>query len=124
MRRLKILCLLLVILLCFSANTPIFNIGEGEMVILNASGGNIKVNSDYEIENEAFTLTANENGEVQLFVKETGEYWYSNPVDEDMNMLLKGINKMKMMSQLIVTYLVDESNEKQATSRASVTNRK
>lgn len=124
MRRLKILCLLLVILLCFSANTPIFNIGEGEMVILNASGGNIKVNSDYEIENEAFTLTANENGEVQLLVKETGEYWYSNPVDEDMNMLLKGINKMKMMSQLIVTYLVDESNEKQATSRASVTNRK
>lgn len=124
MRRTKLLCLLFVFLLSFSANTPVFNIGSNEPVILNASGGNIKVNSNYEIENEKFTLTANENGEVQLLVKETGEYWYSNPVDEEINATVKGINKMKMMSQLIVTYLVDESNEKQATSRASATNRK
>lgn len=84
----------------------------------------VTVNSNLEIENQNFVLTADKNGSVKLLVKSTGEYWYSNPVDEVANSQVNGINKMKMQSQLIVSYLVDGKNEKLATSCASATNKK
>lgn len=84
-----------------------------------------KVNSETasaEIENEKFALYVEENGEASFYVKETGKWWHSNPTDSELNAAVSGIVKMQMTSQLIVTYLADGSNEKQATSRASATN--
>ncbi len=114
----KVLCLIFSALLLISVYSPeIF-------VDAKSNKTDIKVNSDYEIENENFVLTAEKEGSVKLYVKSTGEWWYSNPVDEELTSQFKGINKMQMSSQLIVTYLVDGSNEKQATSFASATNKK
>lgn len=92
----------------------------------SSSGGNseISVVSDTMIENESFSLTANsQSGEVILLDKRTGVSWYSNPADRDMQTDIKGINKMQMNSQLIVDYLVDGKNTRQATSAASSANK-
>ncbi len=118
MRIKKVFCLLFSALILVSAHCPEVTVNADTVKT------DIKVNSDYEIENDSFILTAQKEGSVKLYVKSTDEYWYSNPVDEELNSQVTGINKMQMSSQLIVTYLEKGSNEKQATSCASATNKK
>ncbi len=114
----KTFCLLFSMLMITAVYSPNYTANAA------SSKADVKVVSKNEIENESFKLCADKSGAVSLFVKATGEYWHSNPVNEELNAQVTGINKMKMQSQLIVTYLVDEKNEKQATSCASATNKK
>lgn len=116
----KAMCLIVALLVCVTAYSPKLKVGA-QAVKQNTS---VTVNSNLEIENDNFVLTADKNGSVKLYVKATDEYWYSNPVDEEINATVNGINKMKMQSQLIVSYLVNGKNEKLATSCASATNKK
>ena len=116
----KAICLSVAILTAVTVYCPKVNAKE----MNKSSNSAVSVNSNLEVENQNFVLTADKNGSVKLLVKETGEYWYSNPIDEEMNSQVNGINKMKMQSQLIVSYLVNGKNEKLATSCASATNKK
>lgn len=81
--------------------------------------------SESSIGNDLFIVEAQGvTGAFSLTDKRTGVVWYSNPADRDAQTDVKGINKMQMNSQLIVEYLVDKKNTKQATSFASSTNKK
>ncbi len=115
MKAKRILCLIMCLLLAVICHFPqaSFSVAaENEAAVAAAA----------EIENEKFALYVDENGEVSFYVKATGNWWHSNPTDSELNATVSGIVKMQTTSQLIVTYLADGSNEKQATSRASATN--
>lgn len=115
MKQLKILCIILSLTIVFCAFAP--NATAVENTAENASA------SALSVENEKFILTAEKSGAVNLTVKSSGKVWYSNPADRDAQTQVKGINKMKMNSQLVVTYLADGENEKLSTSFASSTNK-
>lgn len=82
---------------------------------------NIDIISEKQIENKSFILTATDDGAIEFYVKSSGKTWSSNPVNRNSRTEVKGIKKMQMNSQLIITYLDKKSNEKQATSYASAT---
>lgn len=84
----------------------------------------LTVLSDRAVENENFTLVAEETGAFALTDKRTGSVWYSNPVDRAEQTDVKGAAKMQMNSQLLVEYLVSKKDIKSATSFASSTNKK
>jgi len=56
-------------------------------------------------ENEKMKLFANtENGEISVYVKDTGYIWRSNPVDHEQDSIAKGQYKNALASQIILYY--------------------
>lgn len=108
----KTVCLLLAACIIGLCHSPVISAAPSEDVPSGETAN---------IENDKYILYVDAEGCVKLYVKETGEWWYSNPTDTALVSQVSGIAKMQLNSQLIVTYIAGGSNEKQATSYASAT---
>ena len=78
------------------------------------------------LQNDKFILLFDEKtAAVALFVKETGEVWFSNPTDADSEGIVSGREKDALKAQLLITYYDESGREdKQNSYTDSVLNEK